>query len=827
MMRRRRFSLAAVLFATTFAVTSLATSPTAYAESGTDAIERPPLAATPPMGWNSWNSFGKSIDENLAKQQVDAMVNSGMKDAGYEYFVIDGGWRAKTRDASGNMQVDLEKFPSGMKALADYVHAKGLKFGLHVAVGMTDCGSETPGTQSAPGGEQQDADVFASWGVDFIKYDLCRYEYPAGATFEQQKEITKAAYERMAVALENTGRPIVYSISEYGKYQPWEWAPRIADMWRTTTDIWNCFDCRPSSKLDVTEILDRNAVRGLGIAGPDSGWNDPDMLMVGVNVRLQQQHPVPDIEMTTEEARSHFSLWSMMAAPLIASADMAKMSESIRDIHTNREVIAVDQDPLGVQGQRVRDDGDLEVWSKPLADGSRAVVLFNRGDAAASITTTADEVGLERHRPGFVQRDLWSHTSVFTTGTISSFVQPHDVAMFRVWPGVPDDAAPATSLSVTGSDLVAGDAAEVRATLQNHGRSAIDNLSLTLDVPSGWIVEPAPVPDNLPPGRTFEMTWSVRAPSGSEPGITDLIARASYTSGDDHEPGGVSARTTVKLAPTAQLSLTVTDDRSGSTNTVRCGVPCNSATPWLVAGQTIGVTITNNAAQELSDLAFDVQAPEGWIATAASQSEVETLQPGGSADATWQITAGPGAQPGVAEFDTSVTYVYKNEQVSSDEKAAVRVLMSAPPTSDIGLSDLDWASASNQLGPVERDTSNGERTADDGGPISIAGATYSRGLGVHAPSQLAFDLGGNCSRFTADVGVDDEENGAGSVAFHVFADGVEVYDSGVVRGGTPAQSVDVGISGVQELRLVLTNAQDGNSFDHGDWANPVVTCAAG
>lgn len=390
------------------------------------------LALTPPMGWNSWNSFGKQIDEGLIKQQADAMVSSGMKDVGYEYLVVDGGWRAATRDADGNMQVDLTKFPSGMKALADYVHSKGLKFGLHQPVGTTDCGGTTPGTQSAPGGEQQDADLFASWGVDFLKYDLCRYAYPPGATVEEQREITIAAFKRMATALENTGRPILYSISEYGRYQPWQWAPEFANMWRTTGDIYNCWDCTPppSSKRSITQIIDMNA--GLaGYAGP-GGWNDPDMLMVGVTT-LGGQNPLPGQTdgLTGDEARSHFSMWAIMAAPLIAGLDLSTMSEETRQILTNGQVIAVNQDPLGAQGRRIRDDGDQEVWVKPLADGSKAVVLFNRGDSSAQMTTTADEIGLTEGR-AFKVRDLWEHKQRATRGSINATVPAHGVAMFTV-----------------------------------------------------------------------------------------------------------------------------------------------------------------------------------------------------------------------------------------------------------------------------------------------------------------------------------------------------------------------------------------------------------
>jgi alpha-galactosidase len=362
-----------------------------------------PQALTPPMGWNSWNRFGCDVSESLVRGAAEALVATGMKDAGYRYVVIDDCWQV-ARDDSGDIVVDAERFPSGMKALADYVHAKGLAFGIYSDAGRKTC----QGRPGSFGHEARDAAQYAAWGVDYLKYDWCNAE---GID-------ARAAYSVMRRALDATGRPIVFSMCEWGTHQPWTWARGVAHLWRTTGDITDCWACEKTDwgGLSVTAIVDLNEPLAR-FAGP-GGWNDPDMLEVG------------NSGLNDVEARAHFSLWAIMAAPLMAGNDLGAMTPATRDILLNREVIDIDQDPRGVQGRRVRDDGDLEVWSKPLADGGVAVVLLNRGNAPALVAASWQEIGLDVPPSGV--RDLWAHADRPAGGRLEATVAPHGVEMFRV-----------------------------------------------------------------------------------------------------------------------------------------------------------------------------------------------------------------------------------------------------------------------------------------------------------------------------------------------------------------------------------------------------------
>ncbi|MCW3846193.1 glycoside hydrolase family 27 protein [Sphingomonas sp. LB-2] len=366
------------------------------------------LALTPPMGWNSWNKFACNIDEKVVRGVADAIVSSGMKDAGYQYVVIDDCWHGP-RDENGFITADPQKFPSGIKALADYIHSKGLKFGIYSDAGMKTCGGR-PGSQ---GHEFQDALTYARWGVDYLKYDWC-------STGSRDAE---EAYALMSDALKATGRPIVLSICEWGNNKPWLWASRIGNLWRTTGDIWDSFDKQDQQHSwanNMLVIVDQNEPLW-PYAGPGH-WNDPDMLEVGNG------------GMSDAEYRSHFSLWAMMAAPLMAGNDVAGMSEATREILLNKEVIAVDQDALGIQGRRVRDEGDLEVWSRPLADGGRAVILFNRSAAPAEIAVNWPEIGYPATLSAQV-RDLWAHRDMGKAkGRYAATVAPHGTVMLRVTP---------------------------------------------------------------------------------------------------------------------------------------------------------------------------------------------------------------------------------------------------------------------------------------------------------------------------------------------------------------------------------------------------------
>ncbi len=364
------------------------------------------LASTPPMGWNSWNKFGCNVSEDMIRQMADAMVASGMKDAGYQYIVIDDCWQVE-RDPSGNIVADAKRFPAGIKALAEYVHSRGLKFGIYSDAGSMTCANR-PGSL---GHEYQDALQYAAWGVDYLKYDWCN-------TTTQD---APAAYALIRNALNATGRPIVLSICEWGTAKPWLWGERVGgNLWRTTGDISDMWQSKDKHHLGVVDILDLQD--GLqSYAGPGH-WNDPDMLEVGNG------------GMTTDEYRAHFSLWAILAAPLLAGNDLREMKPEIHDILTNKEVIAVNQDPLGGQGRRVSKDGDLEVWAKQMRDGSRSVVLLNRDTSEKEITVSWEEIGYPGHLSASV-RDLWRAKDLGQfKGEFSAPVAPHSVVMVRVAP---------------------------------------------------------------------------------------------------------------------------------------------------------------------------------------------------------------------------------------------------------------------------------------------------------------------------------------------------------------------------------------------------------
>ena len=364
------------------------------------------LALTPPMGWNSWNKFACNVSEKLIQGAADALVASGMKDAGYQYVVIDDCWQVK-RDAAGKIVADPERFPSGIKALAKSIHDKGLKFGIYSDAGTMTC-AKRPGSK---GHEAQDAKTYAEWGVDYLKYDWCNTD----------GQDTRDAYAKMGQALRASGRPIVFSICEWGNTKPWIWAQGIGQLWRATGDIQDCWDCsRNWGGMGVVHIIDLMADL-YPYSGPGH-WNDPDMLEVGNG------------GLTLVENRAHFSFWALFAAPLMAGNDVQAMKPEIRDILMNREAIAVDQDSLGMQGRKVSDSSARQVWVKPLADGSRAVILFNRGSEEAPIAVAWEDIGLYPKTKARV-RDLWKKADVGAfSGRFEAKVEPHGVVMVRITP---------------------------------------------------------------------------------------------------------------------------------------------------------------------------------------------------------------------------------------------------------------------------------------------------------------------------------------------------------------------------------------------------------
>ncbi len=374
------------------------------------------LALTPPMGWNSWNKFACNVNEAIVRRTADAMAGNGMREAGYQYVNVDDCWHG-ARDSLGFIHPDSARFPSGMKALADYVHAKGLKLGVYSDAGAKTCGGR-PGSR---GHEYQDAKTYASWGVDYLKYDWCGTDSLKAS----------GAYLTMRDALYAAGRPVVFSICEWGDNRPGTWAPAMGHLWRTTGDIFGCFDCVKNNGTwtawGVMRILDKQ--RGLEKDAGPGHWNDPDMLEVGNG-------------MTTSEDRAHFSMWAMIAAPLIAGNDVNAMSKETAAVLLNRDVIAVDQDSLGAQGWQHSAKDSLEVWFRPLAGGDWAMAVLNRNAAARRVTfdwareRVADAAST--HDAAFASttyrlRNLWTKKDAGTTARpLSAEVPPHDVLMLRL-----------------------------------------------------------------------------------------------------------------------------------------------------------------------------------------------------------------------------------------------------------------------------------------------------------------------------------------------------------------------------------------------------------
>ncbi|KAG5013173.1 hypothetical protein GLYMA_09G160400v4 [Glycine max] len=358
------------------------------------------LGHTPPMGWNSWNHFACNIKEDLIRETADAMVSTGLAALGYQYINIDDCWGELNRDSKGNLVPKASTFPSGMKALADYVHKNGLKLGIYSDAGNQTCSKTMPGSL---GHEEQDAKTFASWGIDYLKYDNC----------ENNNISPKERYPPMSEALANTGRPIFFSLCEWGSEDPATWAKSVGNSWRTTGDIQDKWD----SMISRADLNDKWA----SYAGP-GGWNDPDMLEVGNG------------GMTTEEYRAHFSIWSLAKAPLLIGCDIRALDATTKELLSNKEVIAVNQDKLGVQGKKVKSTNDLEVWAGPLSNNKVAVILWNRSSSKAKVTASWSDIGL---KPGtsVEARDLWAHsTQSSVSGEISAELDSHACKMYVVTP---------------------------------------------------------------------------------------------------------------------------------------------------------------------------------------------------------------------------------------------------------------------------------------------------------------------------------------------------------------------------------------------------------
>ncbi|MER6282939.1 NPCBM/NEW2 domain-containing protein [Streptomyces sviceus] len=514
--RTTRRRMVAALTVLAFAVPGAAPAVAGEQGTGSPALADG-LALTPPMGFNNWNSTHcrAEFNESMVRGIADIFVDKGLKDAGYQYVNLDDCWALPNRDADGKLVPDPVRFPNGIKAVADYVHSKGLKLGIYTSAGTKTCdGAGFPG---ALGHEYSDARQFADWGVDYLKYDNCN----------NQGVDAKLRYTTMRDALKATGRPIVYSICEWGQNKPWEWAADVGHLWRTTGDISDNWG-------SMLSILKQNLPLAPH-AGPGH-WNDPDMLEVGNG------------GMTDTEYRSHFSMWAVMAAPLLIGSDLRSASAETFEILSNKEVIAVDQDPLGKQGTVVSSEDGRWVVAKEMRDGSRTVALFNESGSPRRVATTAAAVGLP-DADAYTLRDLWQHRSHNTAGTISATVPAHGTVLVRVaadrrWQQHP----PAVELGLDGSTLVqAATPAALTTTVTDLGRTPARQVSVRLSGPAGWAVK-ATSPTSagaLSTGRSLRTSWSLTAPQGTPTGSYDLTLKASYRS-----PTGVRVDSSLPFSAT-------------------------------------------------------------------------------------------------------------------------------------------------------------------------------------------------------------------------------------------------------------------------------------
>jgi alpha-galactosidase len=381
------------------------------------------LAARPPMGWNSWNTFGRNVDETVVREVCDVLADGGLRDLGYEYVNLDDHWQGG-RDAAGRLTADPGRFPGGIAALADYAHARGLKLGIYSDAAHATCGGEA----GSFGHEEVDARTFADWGVDYLKYDYCHAPTDRGTAVLR--------YTAMGRALRATGRDIVYSVCEWGGREPWLWAAQAgAHLWRTTGDICDSWAGGSGVFEHGVDEIGFDLQRGLErFAGPGR-WNDPDMLIVGMGGSGNVGRDMGFSGCSTTEYRTHFSLWCMLAAPLMIGADIRRLDAAALGILSNREVIALDQDALGRQGRRVGTRDGLEIWIKPLLFGDVGLGLFNRTAAPVTAVATLSDAGLSGT---YAVRDLWAAADVGVVsgreGAIEAEVPGHGCAVYRLTP---------------------------------------------------------------------------------------------------------------------------------------------------------------------------------------------------------------------------------------------------------------------------------------------------------------------------------------------------------------------------------------------------------
>ncbi|UVI27405.1 NPCBM/NEW2 domain-containing protein [Paenibacillus spongiae] len=717
------------------------------------------LAETPPMGWNGWNAFHCNVNAALVKETAKKIVDSGMKEAGYQYVNMDDCWMLDHRDENGNLIPDPEKFPNGIKEVADYVHSLGLKIGIYASAGTTTC-AWYPGSLNY---EKQDAQSFAEWGIDYLKYDNCGD--PLGRPIQER-------YEKMRDALADTGRDIVFSMSVGGGDDPWEWGKQVGHLWRTNGDI-------SDSYLRMLVVFLKN-VELYPYAGPGY-WNDADMLEIGNG------------GMSLVEYRAEFGLWSIMASPLLAGTDLLNAPQEILDIYTNREVIAVNQDPIGIQGRPIKqqNDGNL-VLLKPMANGDKAVLFFNSNDNASNMEISLSQLGIPASvdKKTYTVRNLWAHETATTTDKISASVPSHGIMMYRISPGTGNE------VSTDGfKRIINNDGKEIWVKSLSDGSKMITLVNRTAAA-STISAEPEKLGFKHASVYLAEDYWTGQKMSYASKIVSDV------------EP---FSTVTYRVTP-------------GTPNEVPAAVSISFDGPSLIAPgetKTIITTMTNNGRVAVHNLDLNLNVPEGWKVIPDSDTTFKTIPPEGknnSVKVSWKVTVPQDAGAGWSHLTADAMFD-SGEGIQGHVRSGFSVQVpSAPPTEDTFLSDMQFfGNVSNGWGPAERDTSVGGNVQGDGNMITLNGKGYEKGLGVHAYSKVSFYIGKNFSRFISDIGLDGETQGA-SVVFRVWGDGKKLYDSGVIKDNADSQHVNVDVSDVDVLMLEVTDGGVGNSATHADWA---------
>ena len=645
------------------------------------------LALTPPMGWNDWYQYKCNVTQADVLANAQALVSSGLAKLGYDYVNLDDCWMAPTRTADGQLQADPTRFPNGIAWLASQLHSMGLKLGLYESFGNTTC----QGKPGSYGHYQQDADTFASWGVDFLKFDYCGV--PAGTTSAS----LEADYQQMSQDLIATGRPIVFSEEmpvaagdanpsnpDYLTYV--QDSSKIANMWRMAPDETTNFDSTVFGHLAADLPL-------AGYAHPGA-WNDLDMVMPGNT----------SYNWTAQQQETQMSIWAEMASPLIDSGDLTSMSATTRQILGNRAVIAVDQDPLGKQGQLVAQQNGADIVAKPLVGGDVAVLLANPSSSSQLVTTTARAVGLRPAR-AYAVRDLWAGTTRETAGTIAATVPAQSAVLLRVAPL----SAPATGLF-----------------------PPLTSVAVSPAVPAAYS------------GSQFEVA----------------------------QPG-----------------------------------------------QTISVpaTFTNDGVRPVTGVSLSLSGPGGW--NTGSPVSAPVLRTGQQLDGSWQVTVPPATAAGDYTLTGTASYRWDG-RLAGSQSGQADIQVAVPPSGSPTLDQLSWLSATTGFGPVEVNENY------YGGPLSIHGTVYPHGLWVNSVATLYYYLGGNCTNFSTDLGLDDSDKGTGAVDYQIYADGQQVYDSGVVTNSTPTIHASVNVSGAKVLELYVGEGNGTINYGNADFGDPQLTCAS-